>query len=142
MGLFSGLGKVLGVAGSIGGLIPGLGAVSKLASIGGGLLSGADRGGKADKLQSQRKGLADERYAAGAPFRSKLQALAARGPAQQRDLSSIFADPGNPYARVVPRPIAPQGNTAMPLPLPVNRPRRSSPLSSGGYGSDREMAVY
>ena len=105
MGLLGGLGKVLGTVGSIGSFIPGpWQPFAKGAAVLGGALSGAESGGKADKLQQQRTAQANQRYAELAPFRSKLAALAKRPALQREDTSALFADPGNPYSRSIPRP--------------------------------------
>lgn len=89
-------------------------------------IGGAEAGAKADKLRQAQQDYANQRFAAGAPFRSKLAALALKGPAQREDLSALVADPGNPYARVAPRPSltaqafgAPTAPSAVPSRPPV-----------------------
>lgn len=116
----------MGILGSILKGIPGVGTVVQGLELGAGVLGaikGAKSGAKADKLNSRALQLADDRYAAGAPFRSKLAETAFNIPTQREDLSSIFADPGNPWSRTAPRPVAPQPmNTATPqAPIPAPR---------------------
>jgi hypothetical protein len=122
-----GLGSILGTAlGGVGGFLVGGPAGAKLgATIGGGIGSGLSSGNKADKLNKRQLQLADERYNAGAPFRSKLAQTAFAIPTQREDLSSIFTDPGNPYAKLAPRPIPlPPPPTMTPqAPIP-ERPRQ------------------
>lgn len=98
------LGSLLKVAAPVGGFLlggPG-GAVAGSALASG--IAGAEKGAKADKLRQQQMAMAQERFRAGAPFRQRLADLAARPTAQRPDLSALVADPGNPYARVAPRP--------------------------------------
>jgi hypothetical protein len=105
----SSLGKILGtVVGGAGGFLLGgpAGALTG-ASLGGGLAGGAGAQGKANKLTKQQLDLALQRYQEGAPFRSKLAALANNLPTQREDTSALFADPGNVYSRVIPRPAPP-----------------------------------
>jgi hypothetical protein len=123
----------MGLFGSLLGAIPGVGTAL---SIGSGLLgaiSGGKAQSKANKLTKQQLDLALKRYAEGAPFRSKLAGLANNLPHQREDLSSLFADPGNPYSRAIPRPslAAQVPTTATPI-APVGPPR--NPLA--GPGSD------
>lgn len=73
------------------------------AGLGASLGSSIDSQASADKLNKQAQGYAQQRYAAGAPFRSKLAEVALNLPSERPDLSGIFADPGNPYARPVSR---------------------------------------
>lgn len=98
------LGSLLKVAAPVGGFLLGgpAGAMAGSAVASG--IAGAEKGAQADKLRQQQMAMAQERFKAGAPFRQRLADLAFRPPAQRPDLSGLVADPGNPYARVAPRP--------------------------------------
>lgn len=91
------LGKVLGGAAgfALGGPMG--------AGLGASLGSSIDSQSSADKLNEQALEIANQRYAAGAPYRSKLAEVALNLPSERPDLSGIFADAGNPYARPVSR---------------------------------------
>lgn len=122
MGLFSFLGDALGTIGSVGSLIPGPWQVPAAAVTAGiGALRGAGRAGKASRLNQQALDLAKRRYQELGPFRSQLASLAQRPLMTEReDLSALFADPGNPYARAIPR--SPTTPVAMPPPIQPGRP--------------------
>lgn len=118
-------------------LIPGGGIAKKAAKLGVGVLgsiAGAKRGAKADRLSADQLGLARERWNAGLPFRQRLQQQAFSIPSQREDLSSIFADPGNPYARSVPRPMIQPPTTATPIaqrgPMPGAPPAKRGILQA------------
>lgn len=90
-------------------------------------LGGAESGAKASKLNKQQLAIAKERYDAGAPFRSKLAQQAFSLPTQREDLSSIFADVGNPYARPISRLAQPILQSAPTPPPPA------APTAKGGF---------
>lgn len=98
------LGKLLKVAAPVGGFLLGGPAGAAAGSAVASGIAGAEKGAQADKLRQQQMAMAQERFKAGAPFRQRLADLAARPTAQRPDMSGLVADPGNPYARVAPRP--------------------------------------
>lgn len=100
------------------------------AGLGASLGSSIDSQASADKLNKQALGIANERYAAGAPYRSKLAQVALNLPSERPDLSGIFADAGNPYARPVSR-----------LTAASFRPPQTDAAPTGGLNGPRpEMA--
>lgn len=110
---------------SIGGALPGIGTAISIGSGILGAVSGSKKGSQADALRKQQLAYANQRVAAGAPFRSKLASLASRPQAQREDLSGLTADVGNPYARSAPRPSLaasafPQTPQAQPMRPPVS----------------------
>lgn len=121
----------MGILGSLLHAIPGVGTIADVAGAGLGILGafkGAKKGGQADDLARQQLALQQQRYNEGAPYRAKLPSLLAAIPTQREDLSSIFADPGNPYARLAPRPMA-------QLPAGPNPITPSPQASLGGSGA-------
>jgi hypothetical protein len=117
------LGKL--VKGAIG-LIPGVGGIASAAL---GVVSGAKQQNAANKQNKAMLDMTLQRNKETAPLRSRALQMATQGfrPGRE-DLSSIFADSGNPYARVAPRPVAqppvPQG----PPPGPATLPRPQGPF--------------
>jgi len=100
MGLLGGILKsVLPVAASF---IPGVGPIAGAAL--GAALSGSGNSAKAGKLDKQARNISLGNYNQTAPLRAKAIQLAMRDQPQREDLSSLYADPGNPYSKVVPRP--------------------------------------
>jgi hypothetical protein len=64
-----------------------------------------------------------------APLRQRALQMGAQGlQGSREDLSSIFADAGNPYARVAPRPVAPPMGPPQPVPA-----RRLGPMVGPGW---------
>lgn len=132
------LGDLLGSAATIGGGLIGGPAGAAIGAGVGGAISGAGKGAQADKLNKQRLQMSTDRYNAGAPFRSKLAETAFAIPTQREDLSSLFADPGNPYARVAPRPPVIQGPQSIGS-LPAIQPQHPGAIqrvlrgASGGF---------
>lgn len=107
----------------LGGVAKSLPGIGQAVSIGSGVLgaiSGAKKGAKADKQSQQALDMATGRNAELAPLRSKALQLALQGQPQRENLDAIFADPGNPYARVLPR------NTATPT-APLGLPPQAAP---------------
>jgi len=135
MGLFGTLGKLVGGAGGF--LLGGPAGAAAGAGILGGIGGGIDSDKKAKKFNQQATALHAERWKAGAPFRSRLTELALNLPSEREDLSALFADPGNPYARVVPRGPAPPGGGSAPI-VP-SRPRGMglSGLASRAFADPR-----
>lgn len=120
MGIFGTLGKI---AGGVGGFL--LGGPAGAAA-GYGLANSIGKEAKANKLNQQVAQYANDRFAAGAPYRSKLAEVALNLPTQRPDLSGIYADPGNPYARPVSRLTAAAFRPA-PAPPPVAQPPAQDP---------------
>jgi hypothetical protein len=142
---------ILSFLGDIAGAIPGIGTAVKVGTGILGAVTGAKKGANADKLNAQQLALAKGRYDAGAPFRSKLAETAFGLPTQREDLFSIFADPGNPYARLAPRPGPVPLGGGSPIPPTATprapRPRRPSfPMSPqmpimGAAKSDKARSI-
>lgn len=139
MGFLSGL---LKVAAPVGGFLLGgpAGAMAGSAIASG--ISGSEKGAKADKLREQQTAQAQQRFQAGAPFRQRLAELAKRPTAERPDLSALVADPGNPYARVAPRPqMRPTlAQAAAPQVLAPSRPTGGLQGLGGGIGRLFERA--
>lgn len=113
---------------NIGGLLKGaLGAIpgaGPLISAGLGLISGSKQQNKANQQGQSALDIGTRRRTETAPLRSRALEMATQGLQTPReDLSSIFADAGNPYARVAPRP------TAVPMAAP---PQQLRPPAIGG----------
>ena len=95
---------------NIGGLLKGaLGAlpvVGQAVSIGSGILgaiSGGKKDARADKRSGQALDMAMGRNAELEPLRNRALAMAMKGQPDRENLDSMFADPGNPYARTISR---------------------------------------
>lgn len=138
MGLFDSIAKL---ALPIGGfLLGGPGGAAAGAAVSG-AISGAKAEGKANKLSEEALRTSQRRDAELAPWHAKLSGLAGKAFQPEReDLSALFADPGNPYARVLQRPTMPNmpqsPNTIVPsTPLGRLRPR-GGPVPLGGRGRE------
>ena len=135
MSFLSGLGKVLGVGGSIASLIPGVGGLvgAGLGALGG-AMQGSQKDASAEKLRQQNTDLAMARYKETAPARAKsLQLLMADQPTRP-NLGAIFQGPmagayGRP--RVDPFPAAAGGAGALP---PPQQPRQPLNLGNAAAG--------
>lgn len=117
MGLFGSLGKLAkGALGIVGGPVGGI------IGAGLGLLGGAKAESRGNKLSDRAFGIANQRYQQGAPMRARLNQLAMNLPREREDLSSLFADAGNPYSRAVPRPRSPLAAQEFPQVPTVQQP--------------------
>jgi hypothetical protein len=122
------LGKALGsVAGGVGGfLLGGPGGAIKGASLAGGLIGGSDAQGKSDDMLRRAMALKQQGWDARAPLRASTLDRASQPMVGREDLSAIYSDPGNPYARTIPRPMVAQPTTATPI---APRPQTPDPRS-------------
>lgn len=129
MGLGGFLKSVLPVAASF---IPGVGPIAGAAV--GAAMSGIGNQNQAGKLNKQAQGIAMGNWKDTAPLRSKALQMALAPRPQREDLSALFADPGNPYSRVVPRP-APSADLSRVAPsAPAAPPGRPVPFFGGKSG--------
>lgn len=100
MGIF---GKILDIGTD---LIPGAGAIKKVAKYAlpvAGMIAGAKKGDQADQQSQQALDMALARNKELEPLKNRALALALRGQPDRENLDSMFADPGNPYARTISR---------------------------------------
>lgn len=120
------LGKILKVAAPVAGFALGgpLGAGLGSAIAGG--VSGAENSAKAGKLTKQQNAIAMGNWNDTAPLRSKALQMALAPRAEREDTSALFADPGNPYSRTVPRPAAAAPPPAAPPPVAPPPPTNAS----------------
>lgn len=103
MGFFKTLGKIAKAAAPVAAsFIPGVGPIAGAAV--GAALSGIGNQNQAGQLNKRALDMALERDRGLAPVRQRALGLALAPRGQREDLSGLFADPGNPYSRVVPRP--------------------------------------
>lgn len=126
MGIFGSILKAaLPIAGSI---IPGVGTMAgaALGSAVAGGISGAENSAKAGKLSKQQNKIAMGNWNDAAPLRQRALQMALAPRAGREDTSALFADPGNPYSRQVPRPAAPPPPVAPP-PVAGPTPTRARP---------------
>jgi hypothetical protein len=89
-----------------------------------GSIAGAKKGAKADKYQQQALDYARQRDAGLEPVRQRALQMALAQRPQRPDLSAMFADPGNPYARAAGQPDfgGPPAPAAPPPIGPIARP--------------------
>ncbi len=114
MGLSLG-GLFRGVTG-IASVIPGPWQVpAQAASVGLGILSGGKAQKQSDALVKRALAMRNQEWERRAPLRDHTLNLATQPIPGREDLSSVYADPGNPYSRPVPRPTGP---TPFEMPAP------------------------
>jgi hypothetical protein len=131
MGLFGGLGKILGGAArlGVGGLIP---ANS---------LNAAQQQGQANTLSQEAVDFARQDIERRQPFRDQLFASLQQGQPQRQDLSNLFGS-ANPFAKSL-GPLNPQAQQAAapvapPALNPFPRGRRTFRGGGGGSGGGRD----
>lgn len=123
------LGDVLKVAAPVAGFALGGPAGAMLGSAVAGGVSGAQKDAKANKMSQQAQNIAMGNWNQTAPLRSRALEMAMAPRAQREDTSALFADPGNPYSRVVSRPSADLSRVAGPV-----APAEASSPSPTGQG--------
>ena len=127
----------------VGGALPGIGTAVQIGSGILGAVTGAKKDSKANAQSKQALDMALQRRNETAPLRNRALQMATQGMQTPReDLSSIFRDPGNPYSRLAPRPVATPMAQAQPMAPPmVNPPQRQMPGQGGGIGSALQRAL-
>ena len=119
------------------GLVPGIGTA---VSVGSGILgavTGAKKGSQANKQSQQALDMALGRHKELSPLRTRALDLSMRKQPQRENLDSLFADPGNPYARTISRPQQPMMLEGMLGQRPAAPPVAQQPMAPpvpGGKG--------
>lgn len=121
------LGSLLKVAAPVAGFALGGPAGAMLGSGVSGAIQGGEDEAKANKLSDQALRLQMQEYTANAPLRDKARTMALAGQPERKDLSQLFASPGNVYGGyyngLAHKLMQPPTTAQTPVPQPMQAPQ-------------------